>query len=61
MDYSVESIKREIMSDLYCNEEQANVVYRKAFELGHSEGMDGVYYYATELVEMIQGFIRVKE
>ena len=61
MNYTAESIKKEIMSDLHCNEEQANVVYRKAFELGHSEGMDGVYYYATELVEMIQGFIRVKE
>ena len=59
MEYSVESIKREIMSDLRCNEEQANVVYRKAFELGHSDGMSEVYWYATELCEMIQNFRRL--
>lgn len=60
MEYTKESIMSYIMRETGCNEAQANVVYRAAFDYGHSEGMSEVYWYATELCDMINSFMILK-
>lgn len=52
-----ESIICDIMQDLNCTEEQAIIVYNKAFELGHSGGMSDVQWYASEICETIKSFL----
>lgn len=59
-EYTPEFIKNEIMTTLGCSEVQANIIYNKAFELGHSDGVTDVYWYATELCDIIDAYIRAK-
>ena len=60
MEYTRESIINYIKEQLNCNDTQANVVFNTAWEEGHSNGMQEVYYWANELCDMINDYNRLK-
>lgn len=53
MAYTEGIIMDYIKKSLGCNENQAKVVYKLAYEYGHSNGMSEVYIYARDLCDMI--------
>ena len=60
MEYTKNSIINHIMSEVGCNEAQANAIYSLAYEYGHSCGMSEVYVYACDLCDMMNDFVRLR-
>ena len=60
MEYTKESIINYIMGETGCNEAQANAIYSIAYEYRHSNGMSEVYWYAQDLCDLMNDFVRLR-
>lgn len=60
MNYTEKYMVNHIMSEIGCNENQANVIYSTAYYFGQGDGLIQVYQYVTELCRMIISFENMK-